>query len=1483
MQALAALHRCPPHTLFLEAGLWNGGKGEEEAGSEGACIPEEEFLHNAHLRKLGASSSGEGWEGFPVEGQGDAGSAYPSGGHRGVSLREVAGVSRAVGLLKSKPAAAAAAGAGGAEIAGGAGGDEGAGGTGESMGAMRSQLEVNPQAGGSGASSPGASSQAAPSSPTPSASLPDPQALAELNALLAFKASVIVFNDLLASWTVPRSAFSASSAPSANSVPSASPASSAASPDPYSFLCAWRFVTCSPARPGGARRVVGLSMTRFGPDLDQRPVLMLTRRSVLEENWDGSGAASGGGSSGDLGSNRFTGGLPADLSSCYLLYSLDVSGNLLSGQLSPSFFTSLAGTSVGEIFLANNSFEGNLPSEIGDVVTLGALDASGNRLSGKLPELKSCTLDTITTQLRPSPIFTLGLAGNLLEGPVPAAIGNLTSARTIDVSGNRLSGSLPPTLSQLQVLRSLSVSGNNLSSHLPAELSALSLLTSLDVSRNDFNGPIPPQLASPFLPRLLYLNLSHNHFVGAIPYGFSNTNTSATALDFSFNNLLGQIPFNTTGTPLSAYALQGNLGLCGGFGYASCPTPPYESTGGVSPGAIAGIAVGCAAFVAALVVLLVLLWLWLFARRRGPSLDGGTMLVFEKLGFKLTVTDVVDATEDFSNKFLLGRGGFGSVYRATLQDGRSVAIKRLALGSSQGQREFEAEMNTLGNVRHRNLVVLVAAYLSPPPAQERLLIYDFLPGGSLDQVLAREMGKDSPMRRWAVRRNILEGTARALKYLHQDCTPGIIHRDMKPANILLDENLEAKVADFGLAREADASRTHMSTSVFGTVGYLSPEYSQRGRLSFKSDVFAFGVLVLQVITGKLPTDSDVAERGLASAPGPPSCPNPSAPSPPSCPNPSAPGPPSCPNPSAPGPPSCPNPSPPGPPSCPNPSAPGPPSCPNPSAPGPPSCPNPSAPGPPSCPNPSAPGPPSCPNPSAPGPPSCPNPSAPGPPSCPNPSAPGPPSCPNPSAPGPPSLTLSLSQPLTPHPHACRWVGMHTVASFVDDRIDDALLYEDEIMGVVTLALQCTQTVPADRPSMPEALEVLENLHDFAKGIRMGIDAKEVESHVPEALKVLENLHDFAKGIRMGIDAKEVDVPPAATPVPHPPCRIPDSAIPEPHSPFRIPPSTVPRPYSPFPIPPSAFRHPHSPCRIPDSAIPQPHSPFRILPSAFPLPHSPFRIPPSAFSLPHSPFRSAFPLPHSPFRIPPSALPSILQTHSLVLPASCSLPRAPPPPCPSPASLHAPSAARRLSQGPGVGIASSAPLQPPLPPPEPYGIRFTPTSPPFPLIMPLVSPLLALPSPSSCHLPPLLFPLSPSASPLFPSASPPFPPCIPSFSPLHPLLSPCIPSFPPASPRFPHQFPSFPPLLPPILPLLPLLSPSASPLFPPCITSCPPLLPLLSPTNSPLSSLASPPFPLCFPSFPPPSPPFPLCFTYFSPLHPLLSPPASPAIHPSGLQ
>ena len=155
--------------------------------------------------------------------------------------------------------------------------------------------------------------------------------------------------------------------------------------------------------------------------------------------------------------------------------------------------------------------------------------------------------------------------------------------------------------------------------------------------------------------------------------------------------------------------------------------------------------------------------------------------------------------------------------RATLQDGRTVAIKRLALGSTQGEREFQAEMQTLGNIRHRNLVTLVAAYIAPGTGSERLLIYNFLPGGSLDGILAGDMAKDSPFRKWEVRRSVALDTARGMKYLHHDCTPRIIHRDMKPANVLLDDELVARVADFGLAREVDMSRSHMSTAVSGVV------------------------------------------------------------------------------------------------------------------------------------------------------------------------------------------------------------------------------------------------------------------------------------------------------------------------------------------------------------------------------------------------------------------------------------------------------------------------------------------------------------------------------------------------------------------------------------------------------------------------------------------------------------------------------------------
>ncbi|CAI7869790.1 unnamed protein product [Closterium sp. NIES-53] len=504
---------------------------------------------------------------------------------------------------------------------------------------------------------------------------------------------------------------------------------------------------------------------------------------------------------------------------------------------------------LSQLLLHHNIFSGPAaPEALATCRNIAFYDASSNQLSGTAADLVDRLAKVVA-------LVSIHLGGNRIQGEIPDNIFLLSSSRELNLSGNVLTGSIPSTLSFLSRLQVLDVSGNGLSSSLPSSLGSLSYLSLLDVSSNGLSGPIPPELAPPFLPFLSLFNVSHNAFSGSIPFGFSNSNTTATALDFSYNNLSGQIYLgNLSLLPASAFAA--NPSLCGGAGYPDCPAPPGQA---LSTGVVVGIVVGC---VAALAFAVGGVWYALFYQR-STGLEGGTMLVFERLDFKLNIRSILDATDTFSNKFLLGRGGFGSVYKATLADGREVAIKQLALGSSQGQREFEAEMHTLGAVRHRNLVVLVAAYLSRPPSQERLLIYDFLPGGSLNDVLDRDMPKGSPMRRWEVRRNILAGTARGMKYLHHNCIPGIIHRDMKPANVLLDDNFEPKVADFGLARELDMGNSYMSTRLFGTVGYFSPEYVQRGRLSYKSDVFAFGVVALQIVTGKLLSDKVLSETVIS--------------------------------------------------------------------------------------------------------------------------------------------------------------------------------------------------------------------------------------------------------------------------------------------------------------------------------------------------------------------------------------------------------------------------------------------------------------------------------------------------------------------------------------------------------------------------------------------------------------------------------------------
>uniref|UniRef100_A0A7N0TE70 non-specific serine/threonine protein kinase n=1 Tax=Kalanchoe fedtschenkoi TaxID=63787 RepID=A0A7N0TE70_KALFE len=213
-----------------------------------------------------------------------------------------------------------------------------------------------------------------------------------------------------------------------------------------------------------------------------------------------------------------------------------------------------------------------------------------------------------------------------------------------------------------------------------------------------------------------------------------------------------------------------------------------------------------------------------------------------------TYEEVMEITNGFRRENILGEGGFGAVYKGWLADGRLVAVKQLKVGSGQGEREFRAEVEIISRVHHRHLVSLVGYCISE---NQRLLIYEFMPNKTLEHHLH---GTGMPALEWTKRMKIALGAARGLAYLHEDCHPKIIHRDIKSANILLDDSFEAQVADFGLAKLTDDNNTHVSTRVMGTFGYMAPEYANSGKLTDRSDVFSFGVVLLELITGRKPVD-----------------------------------------------------------------------------------------------------------------------------------------------------------------------------------------------------------------------------------------------------------------------------------------------------------------------------------------------------------------------------------------------------------------------------------------------------------------------------------------------------------------------------------------------------------------------------------------------------------------------------------------------------
>ncbi|KAE8689070.1 LRR receptor-like serine/threonine-protein kinase ERECTA [Hibiscus syriacus] len=587
-----------------------------------------------------------------------------------------------------------------------------------------------------------------------------------------------------------------------------------------------------------------------------------------------------------LQANHLSGKIPSVIGLMQALAVLDLSTNKLTGPI-PPILGNL--TYTEKLYLHGNQLTGSIPPELGNMSKLHYLELNDNLLTGHIPS----ELGKLTE------LYYLNVANNKLEGPIPSNLSSCTNLNSLNVHGNKLNGTIPPAFERLESMTYLNLSSNNIKGSIPIELSRIGNLDTLDLSNNEINGSIPSSLGD--LEHLLKLNLSRNRLTGFIPAEFSNLRSvmeidlsydnlsgmipqelmqlqnmfllrlennslsgdvmslsncmSLTILNVSYNNLVGVIPASNNFSRFSPDSFIGNPGLCGYWLSSPCnESHPIERVV-LSKAAILGIALG------ALVILLMILFAACRPQNPLPFPDGSVdkpvtysrpKLVILNMNMALHVyEDIMRITENLSEKYIIGNGASSTVYKCMLKNCKPVAIKRLYSHYPQCLKEFETELETVGSIKHRNLVCLQGYSLSP---SENLLFYDYMENGSLWDLL--HVSTKKKKLDWVTRLKIALGAAQGLAYLHHDCSPWIIHRDVKSSNILLDKDFEPRITDFGIAKSLCISKSHTSTYIMGTIGYIDPEYARTSRLTEKSDVYSYGIVLLELLTGRKPVDNE---------------------------------------------------------------------------------------------------------------------------------------------------------------------------------------------------------------------------------------------------------------------------------------------------------------------------------------------------------------------------------------------------------------------------------------------------------------------------------------------------------------------------------------------------------------------------------------------------------------------------------------------------